>query len=343
MAENGISLSQDGMYTEIQRLFKVRADDFSPEELSHIYNGMNAVFTRKRIQMASRPSKALQVLAPCTPEITSHLPFLDSIHLFQVCRTARLWKRNVISSMVFHLLRRYVSDPGKLRDLMKHVGAVISGSSVLWLIDSKSNSWEPKDLDVYAPAEMARTVIDFFLQEGYELIPRPETELEGNYIEVGHLNAINKLFKGDRKVEVMESLTESSIRPVLAFHSTAVMNYITADSIVMLYPRLTFSRLTVRNNAAVLDEGWASKYHSRMYHVSSIARVYSFQRELCRNLARKTGDRFCLCHLFVDMEDGSRQDATFAEWHFRPSNHYNPHKDCTPERCYVVNPSQSHC
>jgi hypothetical protein len=318
----------------------VEVDDFSQEELSYLCNKVDTVVRRKRLQIVTRPpSKALQVFKVCTPEIVPYLTFQEALRLFQVCHTTRLWQRNGIASMVSRLIGRYFSNPRKMRDAMRRIGAVISGSSVLWLLDSLKDSWEAGDLDLYVPRNATQAMIDFLLEEGYQVVPEPEGEPHGGpYIDLGHLASVTKLVKGDIKIDLLESLSQSSVLPVAFFHSTAVMNYITADSIAMLYPKLTFLRIAVRCNPDRRSvSSWERKYSRRKFHLFSTSKVYStFQDVLCKKLARKTGDDFCLFFNFGDADDKSGRDELSAEWNFVPDSQRGPHDYCTPSRCMVA-------
>jgi hypothetical protein len=241
--------------------------------------------------------------------------------------------------MVSRLLNRHFRSPRKLRDIMRRIGAVISGSLVLWLIDSRRDSWEPGDLDFYVPRNTTQTMIDFLLQEGYQVVPAPEGETHGGpYIRLGHLASVTKLVKGDLKIDLLESLSQSSVVPVTLFHSTAVMNYITADSISMLYPKLTFSRMAVRCNPDRRSvTSWERKYFRRSFHLFSSDKVYStFHDVLCKQLARKTGDDLCLFFNFGDTDDKSGKDELSAEWKFVSDNEPDPHDNCTTSRCLVA-------
>ena len=50
--------------------------------------------------------------------------------------------------------------------------------------------------------------------------------------------------KGSEKIDLVVSVSTSSVLPVLAFHSTVVMNIFTGRSFVVLYPSLTFNDCT---------------------------------------------------------------------------------------------------
>jgi hypothetical protein len=62
----------------------------------------------------------------------------------------------------------------------------------------------------------------------------------------GHNHAIKRVFTlysvlHDVKINVIVSLSQSPYAPILFFHSTVVMNVVTADGVASFYPRLTFS------------------------------------------------------------------------------------------------------
>ena len=50
--------------------------------------------------------------------------------------------------------------------------------------------------------------------------------------------------KGSEKIDLVVSVSASSILPVISFHSTVVMNVFTGRSFVVLYPSLTFNDCT---------------------------------------------------------------------------------------------------
>jgi hypothetical protein len=332
----------DPQYTRIQSLLdQVNVDDFSHEELSHLSNKIETLASRKKVQIAMRQfSRGFQVLNTCTPEIASHLIFQDAISLLQVCHSTRLWQRSVLLSMVLRLLGRHFSNPRKMRNMMRRIGAIISGSSALWLVDSDRASWEPGDLDIYVPRNMAQTMIDFLLQEGYQLASIPDGEHPGGpYIDLGHLASVTKLIKGDCRIDLMESLSQSSVLPITLFHNTIVMNYMTADSISMMYPKLTFQRKGVRANPDRRSTSkWQLKYSSRGFYVFFETRLYPpFQHSICKHLPRKTGDKFCLLLNFGDTGDQLGRDELFAEWKFVSDCQLeSKHGNCTPGQCIIA-------
>ncbi|KIJ50244.1 hypothetical protein M422DRAFT_131814, partial [Sphaerobolus stellatus SS14] len=120
---------------------------------------------------------------------------------------------------------------------LRQSGAVISGSTALNLIMGVG-SWSSKDMDVYIRKSEARAVVAFLAREGYTCVwPRyhnPDS----------HIHCIMKFEKINwdgttLTVDVIESNSSSAIAPITEFHCTALMNYISGDGILCLYPRLT--------------------------------------------------------------------------------------------------------
>ncbi|KAI6008657.1 hypothetical protein BKA83DRAFT_4029724, partial [Pisolithus microcarpus] len=55
------------------------------------------------------------------------------------------------------------------------------------------------------------------------------------------------LTNGKNSVDVVVSKTSTTLSPIFPFHSTAVMNFISADTIFSGYPTLTLWHLSVVN------------------------------------------------------------------------------------------------
>ncbi|KAI6036919.1 hypothetical protein BKA83DRAFT_112210, partial [Pisolithus microcarpus] len=55
------------------------------------------------------------------------------------------------------------------------------------------------------------------------------------------------LSKGQSKIDVVISRTSTALSPIFQFHSTAVMNFVSADTIFCSYPELMLRRLSMVN------------------------------------------------------------------------------------------------
>jgi hypothetical protein len=266
--------------------------------------------------------------------LMSLLSFQDIITLFQLCKFTRSWKRVAFSAMIRRVLGPYVPKPKDLLDKMRESDAIISGSSVLWLVQNMPHNWKPGDLDLYAPRDRAQPIIDFLRKVGYTEVTTDPT-VSSEYLIMGQLHSITKMKKGSAAIDVMESSTDSAIQPLTVFHVTAVMNYLTADSIMVLYPQLTFSNYAVRHYGAPHRRtGWDSKYEERKFKLRYSKLVPTkLQYILCPSLDRHPGDKFSLSLSFHDGNIPlSRNNPTWTFVSFMGQSH---HAACEKGLCYV--------
>ncbi|KAF9462240.1 hypothetical protein BDZ94DRAFT_1261854 [Collybia nuda] len=178
------------------------------------------------------------------------------------------------------------------KTLLLDTRAVISGSTALHFL-LRDTHWKPGDFDVYAPFGTGYTVAKWLTDHaGYRMIsdgsrnfsfrphmvalprgniheedlgfvtarhniriPRPDKphyEMPGS-----NIYRVFKLCKGASTfVDVIESSQLSFLPSILQFHSTLVMNYLTPESLVVLYPALTLRREGVLQyrEASTLEE-----------------------------------------------------------------------------------------
>ncbi|PVG03866.1 hypothetical protein CPB86DRAFT_778963 [Serendipita vermifera] len=324
------SLTKAELVAKVNEL--LTKNDFSHQNLIHMIHEMqDALETQRR---ANNKLVDIFRISLITDQIISYLSFRDMIGFFQVCKATRQWKGSKLNIMVQGLLRRYVSKPVGLLDTMRETGSIISGSSVLWLVDGMNRAWTPGDLDIYAPEGMTRHMIQFLHEDGYTTVLGGQ--FNNPYLKFNHLHSVTKLKNGDASIDVMESSNSSAIHPLTAFHVTAVMNYLTADSITMLYPKLTFSRLAVRHFATdrIGTTGWEPKYEDRLFLIRTSRFVPpKYQRTICTALDRRPEDRYSLSVYFHDRLDTS-PPMDCPTWKFISIEAH--HHRCTNELCQVA-------
>ncbi|KAL0945898.1 hypothetical protein HGRIS_012182 [Hohenbuehelia grisea] len=201
------------------------------------------------------------------------------------------------------------------RAMMRYTRAVLSGSSVLHFA-IRDDHWQPADLDIYAPFGTGFNVVSWLVKrEGYEVASdglksftrRPKTTIrrtEGPYdwttpfeleavwipspprnqtaIETPTQNFIFRVIKlrkpsSPHSIDIIESSKPSFLPPITRFHSSLVMNYITADSLVILYPSLTLRRIGIlhsrNSHLSEYDENGAEEGAEEADEVESIAEV----------------------------------------------------------------------
>lgn len=164
---------------------------------------------------------------------------------------------------------QYFDNAYELLDILRTCDAVISGSTALHLLlPETGTSWTPKDLDIYVPLATSRFLLKRLQYEGYTIHSELQTNV-ANYT-YSHVHGVVVVCKGQRKIDVVISRTSTALSPIFQFHSTAVMNFVSADTIFCSYPKLTLRRLSLVNagplycspdRRAVLDA--VRKYQTR--------------------------------------------------------------------------------
>lgn len=122
--------------------------------------------------------------------------------------------------------------------------------------------------------------------------------------------SVTKVTNGDVNIDVVESKSPSPFVPVFEFHTTVVMNFISADGFFSAYPSLTTERKALMNPLRIPDGRPTSKtvlcyrkYHDRGYDLSLTpiawekeeVKWHACQRSYtCPQTLRSTFDRGCL-------------------------------------------------
>ncbi|KAI6009168.1 hypothetical protein BKA83DRAFT_4070863 [Pisolithus microcarpus] len=138
-------------------------------------------------------------------------------------------------------------------DILHTCDAVISGSTALHtLLPKLDTPWTPADLDIYVPQSTSTQLLNRIMAEGYSIVT-DEQQLQMRYTH-SHMHRVVVLSNGERNIDIVVSVTSVALSPIFHFHSTAVMNFVSADTIYCSYPRLTFRHLSLVN-ASVLYYG----------------------------------------------------------------------------------------
>ncbi|KAG1793646.1 uncharacterized protein HD556DRAFT_1443437 [Suillus plorans] len=150
------------------------------------------------------------------------------------------------------LLKTFVEDVDGFMRLMEHMGTVILGLSALHLIQAKMEALELNDLDVYVTHEFDKEVVKHMKGKGYEM--KWESERKTEY-DGSAMKKIYKLMKNEREVDIIVTNWAGAIVPIVQYHSTAVMNYMTAHSLVCMYPEWTKNCQSLVNPQMYLNNG----------------------------------------------------------------------------------------
>lgn len=173
---------------------------------------------------------------------------------------------------VNRLLSRFISDPHSFRSLQARTATLISGSLAIQFFDR--TFYPESDLDLYVYKEHVIEVGIFLLNDGYQFAPY--LGQANDFYDA--LNGLNRAWIDDLLAETVALIDmpyrytcvgevftfkrrshdtedsnaftkvqiivprESSLQLVLGSHSTCVMNFITYNTAVSLYPVATFER-----------------------------------------------------------------------------------------------------
>lgn len=315
--------------------------DFGPNRLRAVIEALEAADRLSSADISGPSPRAAEVSADvvrnCLDRIMDFCPLVDVNTISQISAAHPPLVRSYLSRRFNTLLKRWLSEAVEFRELMSVTETVISGSTVLAFI--LGADWESKDLDLYvARGSPCQQVIQHLLREGYKVqsvarsLGHPYIHPEAEY----QIHAVHKLTKvvgtdeeggesaAPLQIDVIESASRDSLRPIFKFHSSAVMNWIASDSIMITHPDLTFSMKSVFHELVRQPEGkvalWTSKYGERGFQFfHGTERLGQACGGACPTIWRNTWDAGCLCIQFG--EDGTVQHPSYQAWTlFREAN-----------------------
>ncbi|KAJ6552785.1 hypothetical protein B0H19DRAFT_1072284 [Mycena capillaripes] len=181
----------------------------------------------------------------------SQLSALELVRLMQTCRS--VYHLVLASCFSLHrLLSPFFGDATQVdafRAMQGRTGTIVSGSTALQFFNRRI--WEGSDLDVYVDRPGAALAAIFIVDTGYTFNPRKSQEKTvsaqlvqsikdrpPSYLGRGIADVLD-FHKGDKKIQLIVATT-TPMEIILSFHSTCVMNIITHDRAIALYPESTF-------------------------------------------------------------------------------------------------------
>lgn len=255
-----------------------------------------------------------------------HLP-VDMLMVF--AQTSQAMRDRIRS----HAIRRFkasvspfVDKPHDFRDKLRGCSAAIGGSVALEM--AMPISWVPMGLDIYVPSESYEMETYLVEHEGYgvdystrplgpanwELVMGSSSVLEDHYAmqvatvlrpvdDQGHI-------KAGPTITVIRSADRSALTPIFSSNATSVMNWITADSINVGYPRMTLSNsgVEVKPQFGEWSGGAAfiATYQSRGFRLFQKVSELDGGRPcgaFCVSRFRSTTDEWTLRLAFTTVED----------------------------------------
>lgn len=181
-------------------------------------------------------------------DVIQTLPNLNVRQLEITARRSDLLRDAVTTEMrarFIRILMRFFENPTRFIEVLDQHASVVSGSTALNFLEGRSD-WEANDLDVYTPFDQFDAVRHYLLHvEGFrEAWVETRTEqprvagaarlgmlgradYDRSLVETGILR-VASLRKGDWKVDVIQSRSQSALYAISRFWSTLQMNFISA-------------------------------------------------------------------------------------------------------------------
>ncbi|KAF6750730.1 hypothetical protein DFP72DRAFT_851531 [Ephemerocybe angulata] len=152
-----------------------------------------------------------------------------------------------LKARIIRLFVSYGLDGQKSLDMMFSTGTIISGSAALAIV--APGSCEPRDLNLYCAAGAAHGAIKLILgTKGFVETPSPLKALMTERTPFSKFevnNGIKRIYRfvhvpSSKVVTLSESISTSTLAPILFFHTTLLMNYVSGSGATAFYPELTY-------------------------------------------------------------------------------------------------------
>ncbi|KAJ7157063.1 hypothetical protein C8R43DRAFT_832426, partial [Mycena crocata] len=155
----------------------------------------------------------------------------------------------------------FIDDPAAFRSILKQCGAVVSGSQMIQFFDR--TTYHGSDMDIFLRIGGVLPMSGWLENQGYNLISShngyPDVKRKVNRLLISKMNehpcvqndtvkAVHNYQRFIASLTVVYSqkiqLITVDMNPIhhvmFDFHSTAVMNYMTSDAVVAVFPISTF-------------------------------------------------------------------------------------------------------
>lgn len=197
-------------------------------------------------------------------EITQYLP----LWVLRILRHSPIYKSRALHHLNDRLLYffRHWNLPGDgALTMMRRTNTILSGSTALAIVEPAP--WFPNNLDFFCPEHQYTAVCAWFQQHGYHILKRdvasvsPITLTSTDFVFDspddapvpipflrGHIGdgvrsiATLENKRSGKVLHVVQAWSENPVVPVCFLESTLLMNFITGDGAVCMYPKLTHQK-----------------------------------------------------------------------------------------------------
>jgi hypothetical protein len=123
-------------------------------------------------------------------------------------------------------------------------------------------NFDPGDLDIYVPSSQDETMFNLAKRQ---LHFKESTYSTTSYDQNTFIKKVRHLRRKDKRMNLVVVQGEDPVIALFDFHSTIVMNYLSASEIYCAYPSLTLSRLSVVNVPVLIRESQRPGGRDRIY------------------------------------------------------------------------------
>jgi hypothetical protein len=195
----------------------------------------------------------------------------DILALRNTCKAMRTKIASLLQDNVIKMLKPFFHNPTAMIDAMRVTRSVISGSFALACF-SPTRNWRPHDLDMYVSMSHVHMLLEALVAFGNYIVMWGKPWIVNPQYRTSNIMEIISLSNGERKIDVIVS-NSCALLPIFAFHSTIVMNFVSAYGLYCGYPSLTLNRTGIihphlyrhRHTLRRSETNALTKYMNRQY------------------------------------------------------------------------------
>lgn len=208
-------------------------------------------------------------------------------------------------------------DPLQMLDVLNRTRSVVSGSAALVVL----NPWSftPNDIDIYVSATRSTLLIELLAARFEYFVDTTINTARAGYPPLSGITAIHTLKNSRHVVQVIVTLSDNAVNALFRFHSTTVMNFVSAHGVYSAYPVLTSQQRGLRNHYELSRNGQSDeaikscldKYEQRGYEIMpDLSRWPEFDSHVCRSTGscpstkRYVDDRYAYFRRFGEPSPG---------------------------------------
>ncbi|KAI6146041.1 hypothetical protein BKA82DRAFT_35380 [Pisolithus tinctorius] len=223
----------------------------------------------------------------------------DIAALAQASAPLNVIARDYIDHRLHVMTAAFFGSTKTLKSILRACDVVISGLCALHiLLPANETSWSPSDLDIYVSCRYLACISVLLEHEGYEVVQ--QQSIDGGPYDSSSIRSVVSFSNTCQCINVIVSTMAAAVSPIFEFHSTAVMNFIMADSVFCAYPALTLRLMSMVNPGPIYFGPWGVKtmqalikYGARGFRLVPCNDVHGLSA-VCRSMPHSIADRDCL-------------------------------------------------